>query len=119
MRTWSSLSGWLVAARTESLIDRRLGLDPSIPRLRTRCGLHRTLVSLAREQHAVARLRQLDRAPDGRSAVDHDLIVAARLLRHHARLHIPGNLSRVLAQRIVGRDDEEVRELRRRASHPG
>ena len=76
-------------------------------------------MALARKKHRVTRLRQLDRSPDGGSPVDDDLEVTPRRLTGRAGLHVACDLHRVLAERIVGRDDEEVGELGRGTSHAG
>src|SRR5204863_7577333 len=60
---------------------------------------------------------KLDRAADRGATVDDDLVVQARRLALGARLHVARDLDRVLVQRIVRRDDEEVGELRGRAAH--
>src|SRR5207244_8681851 len=100
-------------------LDSRLRLRSLVPRFGAARCPHRTFVAFARKQHSVARLRDLDGATDRGPAVDHDLEIAARSLPFCARLHIARDLDRILAQRIVRRDDEEIAELGSRATHPG
>src|SRR5256714_3078973 len=129
---WRSCAWWVAAAplspdpsplRGEgglrSFSDCGLGLGALVPRLGAKRGPHRALVALARKKHRVTRLRQLDRSPDGGSPVDDDLEVTPRRLTGRAGLHVACDLYRVLAERIVGRDDEEVGELGRGTSHAG
>src|SRR5438132_962931 len=51
------------------------------------------------------------------AAVDHDLKIASGRLALGARLHVAGDLCGIFAQRVVGGDDEKVRELGRGAAH--
>jgi len=101
------------------LLDRLLRLGTLVPRLGAPGHLHRALVALAGQEHGVAGPRHVDGASDGGAPVDHDLIIAARSLADHAGLNVPRDLDRVLPQRIVGRDDEEVGEVGGRLAHAG
>src|SRR5712664_767580 len=108
---------WSAAARGQLatlLPDRRLNLSALVPRLGAGGHLHRALMPLAGQQHAVAWPRDLDGASDRGAPVEHDLVVHARRLADDARLHIPRDLRRVFTERVVGRDDEEVGKIGRR-----
>src|SRR2546428_6601297 len=106
-----------LAAR-EPLPDRRLRLGPLVPRLGAARRPHRALMALAGQQHGVTWTCDLDRPPNRGAPVDDDLEVATRSLALGARLHVAADLSRGLAHRIVGGDDEKVRELGGGAAHP-
>src|SRR5205814_9086370 len=84
-----------------SIADGGLGFGTLVPRLGTARSPHRPLVSLAREKHGVARLRDLDRSPDRRPAVDDDLVIATGSLARRARLDIAGDLDRIFGERVV------------------
>ena len=69
-------------------------------------------MSLAREKHGVARLRDLDRSPDRRPAVDDDLVIATGSLARRARLYIAGDLDRIFGTLPIprlGQPDEIAR----------
>src|SRR3989442_4916095 len=120
MGTRSSSCAWSAADRLadrEPLPDRGLRLGPLVPRLGAARRPHRALMALAGQQHGVTWTCDLDRPPNRGAPVDDDLEVATRSLALGARLHVAGDLSRVLAQRIVGGDDEKVRELSSGAAH--
>src|SRR2546422_6029761 len=121
MATSSRSCPWSAAYRLadrEPFLDRRPRLGPLVPRLGAARRPHGALVPLAGQQHGVTWTCDLDRPPNRGAPVDDDLEVATRSLALGARLHVAGDLSRVLAQRIVGGDDEKVRELGCGAAHP-
>ncbi len=107
----------LNSPRSQPVPDRRLGLGPLVPRLRPGCHSHRSLVALASQQHAIARARELDCTTDRRAPVDDDLVVVPGCLALGSALHVARNLHRILVERIVGGDDEEVRKLGCRPAH--
>ena len=76
-------------------------------------------MALAGEEHRVPRPGHLDRSPDGRTAVEDDVVVPPGDPPVGAGSDFPGDLGGVLAERVVGRDDEEVGALRRGAAHAG
>src|SRR5712691_8343333 len=103
--------------RASFLSDRGLSFNALVPRLGARGHLHRALMALAGQQHAVAWPRDLDGTLDRGAPVEHDLVVEAGSLAYDPRLHIPCDLSRVFQERVVGRDDEKVGEFGRRFTH--
>src|SRR5438093_6294242 len=116
--TWCALSVCDPLLYRDPLPDRRLRLRPLVPPLVPARRPHRALVALACQQDGVTWTCDLDRPPNRGASVDDDLEVATRSLALGARLHVAGDLSRVLAQRIVGGDDEKVGELGGGAAHP-
>src|SRR5438105_419114 len=95
-------------ADREPLLDRGLSLSPFIPRLGAARGAHGAFMALAGKQHRVTRLRDLDGTSNRGAAVDDNLEVATRRFALGARLNVARDLGRVLAQWVVGGDDEKV-----------
>ena len=65
-------------------------------------------MALAGKQHRVTGLSDLDGTSNRGAAVDDNLEVATRRFALGARLNVARDLGRVLAQRVVGGDDEKV-----------
>src|SRR5260370_7247784 len=90
--TSSRSCAWSAAARAELatlLPDRRLNLSALVPRLGAGSHLHRALVPLARQQHAVAWPRDLDGTLDRSAPVEHDLLLHPTPLPVHPPLPTP------------------------------
>src|SRR5260370_2417515 len=93
--TSSRSCAWSAAARAELatlLPDRRLNLSALVPRLGAGSHLHRALVPLARQQHAVAWPRDLYGTLDRSPPFEHDLVLHARPLPPPAPLPLPPTL---------------------------
>ena len=76
-------------------------------------------MALASQQHGVCGPGQSQGAANRPSPVEDDLEILSRLAIADPGLDLTGDLNRILVDRIVGGDDEEIRALSGRPSHSG